>query len=200
MSIDWDDRQKAGLALFAGTVQFAVGLTLAEVLHSVSSPSGYSMSGNYISDLGVGPAAIVFNGSIILLGVTLLAAAWFLLRVLRDRIFPIVIAIAGIGAVGVGIFTETFPLPHTVFSFIAFSFSALSAILAFRILRSPLNYLSVGLGVVSLVALIFFVTSNYAGLGNGGMERMIVWPVLAWAIAFSGYLLAAPPTTEPAAT
>jgi hypothetical membrane protein len=196
MAIDWDDRQKAGFALLAGTVQFAVGLTLAEVLYP-----GYSMSGNYISDLGVGPgpAAIVFNGSIILLGLTLLVTAWFLLRVLRDRIFPIVIAIAGVGAVGVGIFTEAFPIPHTVFSFLAFFFSALSAILAFRILRSPLNYLSVGLGVVSVVALIFFVTRNYAGLGNGGMERMIVWPVLTWAIAFGGYLLAAP-TAEPAAT
>jgi hypothetical membrane protein len=188
VNLHLDDRQRAGLALFAGTIQFAIGLTIAEAVQPE-----YSVSENYISGLGVGAAAYIFNGSIILLGLMLLAAALFLLRVLRDRIFPIVVAIAGIGAVGVGIFTETAPWPlHTLFSFIAFFFSALSAILAFRILQWPLNCLSIVLGVVSFGALLLFATRTYAGLGVGGMERMIVWPVLTWAIAFGGYLVGAP--------
>lgn len=192
MAVGLDDRQKAGLALFTGTVQFAVGLTLAEVVYP-----GYSMSGNYVSDLGVGEAAYIFNGSIILLGVMILLTAGFLLRSIKDRLLPIVIAMAGIGAVGVGLFTEEAPRPlHSVFSFVAFFFSALSAIVAPRVLRAPLNYLSVVLGVVSLVALGLFVTGNYAGLGNGGMERMIVWPVLTWAIGFGGYLLGVPSTKD----
>jgi hypothetical membrane protein len=196
VNLHLDNRQRAGLALFAGTIQFAIGLTIAEAVQPE-----YSVSENYISDLGVGAAAYIFNGSIILLGLMLLAAALFLLRVLRDRIFPIVVAIAGIGAVGVGIFTKTAPWPlHTFFSFIAFFFSALSAILAFRILQWPLNYLSIVLGVVSFGALLLFATRTYAGLGVGGMERMIVWPVLTWAIAFGGYLVGAPLAKQPATT
>src|SRR5947208_2374769 len=70
-----------------------------------------------------------------------------------------------------------------------FLFSALSAILAFRVLRPPLSYLSVLLGVGSLLALGLYVSKNYFDLGNGGMERMIVYPVLAWGIGFGGYLL-----------
>jgi hypothetical membrane protein len=208
MGLNLDDRQKAGLALFAGGVQFAIGLTLAEIVYD-----GYSMSRNFISNLGnwgllqAATSAYLFNGSIILLGASILVTAWFLFRSIVDRIFPVVIVLAGIGAIGVGVFSEVdvdeppfrLQIIHTVFSFIAFFFSAVSALFAFRIVRAPFNYLSVVLGVVSLVALGFFATGNYAGLGVGGMERMVVWPVLTWAIGFGGYLLSMPPA-EPAIT
>ncbi len=78
---------------------------------------------------------------------------------------------------------------HTIVSFITFLFAGLSAILAFRILRPPLSYVSVLLGVGSLAALGLYVSKNFLGLGNGGMERMIVYPVLTWGIGFGGYLL-----------
>ena len=74
-------------------------------------------------------------------------------------------------------------------SLITFLFAALSAILASRILRPPLSYLSVLLGVGSLLALGLYISNNDFDLGNGGMERMIVYPVLAWGIGFGGYLL-----------
>src|SRR5947199_267685 len=50
------------------------------------------------------------------------------------------------------------------------------------------NYIS-DLGVRSLAALGLFISNNFLGLGNGGMERMIVYPVLTWGIGFGGYLL-----------
>jgi len=102
----------------------------------------------------------------------------------------IVVLLAGAGAVGVGVFTEKAPDGlHSIVSFITFLFAALSAILAFRVLRPPLSYLSVLLGVGSLLALGLYISKNYFDLGNGGMERMIVYPVLAWGIGFGGYLL-----------
>lgn len=184
----FEDRQWAGLLLFAGTAEFAIGLTIAEIVYP-----GYSMSTNFISDLGVKTgAAIVFNTSVILLGLAVLAAAWFLFRAFKDRYLSITVALAGVGALGVGIFTEDYPGIHTAVSFVAFLFSALSAILTFRIVRPPLQYLSVLLGVASLVALGLFASGTYAGLGQGGMERMIVWPVLIWGSALGGYLMAAP--------
>jgi len=179
-----DDRQRAGLFLFAGTTQFAIGLIIAEAVDPT-----YSVSLNYISDLGVRAGAPIFNGSIILLGLTILLTSWYLYRAFKDRILMIVVVLAGIGAIGVGVFTEAFGPIHSVVSFITFVFAGLSAIVAFRILRPPLSYLSVLLGVASLGALGLYVSGTYLGLGNGGMERMIVYPVLTWGIGFGGYLL-----------
>jgi len=172
-----EDRQWAGLFLFAGTTQFAIGMIIAEAV----DPS-YSVSTNYISDLGVRAGAAIFNTSIILLGITIL-------RAFKDRILMIVVLLAGVGAVGVGVFTEAFGVLHSIVSFITFLFAGLSAILAFRILRPPLSYVSVLLGVGSLAALGLYISKNFLDLGNGGMERMIVYPVLAWGIGFGGYLL-----------
>src|SRR5437763_1424266 len=164
-----EDRQWAGLFLFAGTVQFAIGMIIAEAVDPT-----YSVSTNYISDLGVRAGAPIFNASIILLGIAILATSWFVFRAFKDRILMIVVLLAGAGAVGVGVFTEKAPDGlHSIVSFITFLFAALSAILAFRVLRPPLSYLS----------------ENNFDLGSGGMERMIVYPVLAWGIGFGGYLL-----------
>jgi len=179
-----EDRQWAGLFLFAGTAQFTIGMIIAE-----SVDPSYSVSANYISDLGVRAGAAVFNTSIILLGITILATSWFLFRAFKDRILMIVVLLAGVGAVGVGVFTEAFGSIHSIVSFITFLFAALSAILAFRVLRPPLSYVSVLLGIGSLAALGLYISNTYLGLGNGGMERMIVYPVLTWGIGFGGYLL-----------
>ena len=197
-----DDRQWAGLFLFVGIAQFAViGLTVSEAVYSEASPTGYSISQNYISDLGVGPAALVFNPSIILVGVLVLATAWFLWRAVGDRILSIVVALAGAGAIAVGVFTEAFGVVHELVSLWTFIFIGLSAILAARIVRPPIRYISVILGVLSLVALGLYIAKAYLGLGPGGMERMIVWPILVWGTAFGGYLFgsSSPASASPAA-
>jgi hypothetical membrane protein len=190
------NRQMAGLLLFVGTVQFAIFLTVAEEVYP-----GYSVSANYISDLGVGTAAAgIFNTSIVILGLTILGTSWFIFRGFKDMILMAVVALAGIGAIGVGIFTEAFGGIHSIVSLITFIFAGLSAILAFRVTKSPFRFLSVVLGIVSLVALGLFIAGQDAGLGVGGMERMIVWPVLTWAIGFGAYLLATGPSKEPMMT
>jgi hypothetical membrane protein len=51
-------------------------------------------------------------------------------------------------------------------------------------------------GLVGLVALVLFASKDYAGLGVGGMERLIVAPVLLWAIVV-GVHLARIPTYAP---
>src|SRR5207253_2141371 len=83
--------------LFVGIAQFAIiGLTVAESVYP-----GYSVSQNYISDLGVGPAALIFDPSIILVGLVVLATAWFLLRAFKDRLVSIVVALGGAGAIAI---------------------------------------------------------------------------------------------------
>jgi hypothetical membrane protein len=190
-----DDRQWAGLFLFVGTTQFAIGMIIAEAVDPT-----YSVSTNYISDLGVRAGAAIFNSSIIILGLTILATSWFILRAFHDRILMVIVLLAGVGAVGVGVFTEKAPYGlHSIVSFITFLFAALSAILAFRVLRPPFSYASVLLGAGSLAALGLYISNNFLGLGNGGMERMIVYPVLTWGMAFGGYMLGMLHSHEPPA-
>jgi hypothetical membrane protein len=180
-----DDRQRAGLLLFAGTTQFVIGMILAE-----SVDPTYSVSENYISDLGVRAGAAIFNSSVFILGLTVVATSWFAFRAFNDRYLMVAFLLTGVGAMGVGVFTERAPYElHSIVSFITFFFAAITAIVAFRVLRPPLSYASVLLGVGSLVALGLYVSKNYVNLGGGGMERMIAYPVLTWGIGFGGALL-----------
>lgn len=182
-----DNRKLTGLLLFLGTAQFSIGLMIAAAL-----TPGYSIANDTISSLGVREAALWFNTTVILLGVFVLAAAYFIRTVFGSVVVLIVLALTGIGAIGVGLFPASDPFSsiHSVFSLIAFLFANLTAIYAARFLRAPLLHLAIILGAVGLVALVLFVSGTYLGLGIGGMERMIVLPVLAWGIALGGYLMA----------
>src|SRR5437870_3443696 len=74
------DRRRAGLLLFAGSIGFAIGMTLAEATFP-----GYNVAHDFLGDLGVGPSALLFNASIVFLGAAFLPAAGFLARAFRPR-------------------------------------------------------------------------------------------------------------------
>ena len=180
----YDDRKVAGVLLFVGSVQCLLGLVIAESLYS-----GYSVSENYISDLGVGTTALIFNSSVFLLGVTAVAGAYFIQRAFDSRLLFVVFTLTGVGAMGVGLFPENFGVIHSIASLITFLFGGLSAIMSYKLQKPPLSYISVLLGALSLVALALFGSSTYLGLGKGGMERMIAYPTLLWVVGFSSYLM-----------
>ncbi|MFH0973375.1 MAG: DUF998 domain-containing protein [Candidatus Micrarchaeota archaeon] len=178
------DKEKAGALLFVGAAQFLFALVVAEALYP-----GYSVSANTISALGVGPSALVFNASIIIFGALAVAAAFFLKKALDCALFPALVALAGFGAAGVGIFTSHAGFVHAFVSFVAFFFGALAAIAACRIEKRPLNYFSVVLGVVALAALGLYGAQAFLGLGIGGMERLVAYPIIIWVLGFGAWLL-----------
>jgi len=51
---------------------------------------------------------------------------------------------------------------------------------------------------VVLLALVLFASGTFLGLGKGGMERMIAYPALLWAIGFGGHLISYSSDTSPA--
>ena len=89
----------------------------------------------------------------------------------------------------VGIFPESAGHIHTLVALIAFIFGGLSAVTASTFLMPLFRYLSVLLGVIARIALMLLILHQDMGLGLGGMERMIVYPIVLWAIGFSGYLM-----------
>ncbi|MEM4141260.1 MAG: DUF998 domain-containing protein, partial [Nitrososphaeria archaeon] len=63
----------AGSLIFWGSAQFILFMIVAEALYP-----GYNISFNYISDLGVGPSASIFNSSVFLLGLTAVSSVYYL--------------------------------------------------------------------------------------------------------------------------
>ena len=173
----------AGTLLFTGAAQFILAMIIAEALYP-----GYSTSANYISDLGVGPSALIFNTSIFLLGIMIVAGTYLIYRALRPRLFTVLLTLAGVGAMGVGIFTEDFLTVHFVASVVTFLFGSLAAISSYRLIRTPLKYLSAILGLFGLMALILMASGLTLDLGVGGIERMIAYPILLWGMGFGGHL------------
>jgi hypothetical membrane protein len=189
----------AGTFFFIAVTQFIICIFVAE-----GSYFGYSISQNYISDLGVGPSSIIFNSSVFMLGLLIAVGSYFLrdspnLKTTRRMLFLMALA-----AMGVGVFTKDFTLAHGIVSSAAFFFSGLASIASARVLGKPFSLISAALGAMTLVALGLFsagmvtsgsLTSNiaydsafYLGLGIGGMERMVVYPALMWLAGFSGWL------------
>jgi hypothetical membrane protein len=184
-----------GTLFFVAASQFVLGLVVAEALY----PS-YSISANYISDLGVGPSAMYFNSSVFLLGLLVMIGAYFLQRAFDYEVLTVLLVLTAIGAMGVGVFTEDFGTIHMVASLIAFLSGGLSAIFSaicsyvheFKLLKMSFSAIAVTLGSMCLGALALFGAKVYLGLNFGGMERMIVYPLLMWGAGFGGYLIASP--------
>ena len=195
-----NSRQRlAGILFFVAVTQFILGLTMAEALYR-----GYSVSDNYVSDLGIGPSAVVFNSSVFVLGLLIALGAYFLGNDYRFKTVRMLLFLMAVSAIGVGIVTKNFTLGHGVVSSMAFLFGGLSAVMSSRVLKKPLPLVSIVLGTMTIGALALFsigmvasgsISSTvaydsifYLGLGPGGMERMIVFPSLMWLALFGGQL------------
>jgi hypothetical membrane protein len=118
------------------------------------------------------------------------AGAYFLYRVFHSKLLSVLLILTGVGAMGVGLFTEAAGVTHAAFSLITFLFGGISVIAFYKVEKTPFNWLSIILGATGLVALVLFASGNYVGLGPGGMERMVAYPMLLWGVGFGGYLIA----------
>jgi hypothetical membrane protein len=190
----------AGILFFVAATQFILGITVAEALYP-----GFSVSANYISDLGIGPSALIFNSSAFLLGLLSLIGTYFLRHISGFRTINIMLVLMALGAMGIGVFTKNYTTAHGAVATTAFFFAGLSAISSSKVLRKPLSLISIVLGAMTLAALALFsagmVTSGsltsdiaydsdfYLGLGPGGMEHMIIYPAGMWLAGFSWHLM-----------
>jgi hypothetical membrane protein len=132
--------------------------------------------------------------------VLLLAGAFALWRLYRHRVLTVVSALFGAGAFLVGIFPGN-TTPHPYVAMIAFVFSALTAIAAFRVTSAPFRFMSLSAGLLSLVALVAGELGDNSpfvkSIGIGGTERWQVFPMILWLAFFGGHLLASTHRTQP---
>jgi hypothetical membrane protein len=188
----------AGALLFAGGVIAFLGIITAEALY----PPGYSTSQNEISDLGATdppnsvitqPSATIFDTTMMVCGVLMLAGSFCLQRGFRRWTPPILMALFGLGVLGVGIFPGNHGNVHALFALLTFIAGGMAAIVAWTVEQPPFRYFSVALGLIALVTLILYwvlgESSPLAGLGIGGVERWVAYPILLWVTGLGGHLM-----------
>jgi hypothetical membrane protein len=177
-----------GLFLFIGGLEMLFLLHLAEFLYP-----GYSVSQDYISELGVGPTGprVVFTIALQAFGLLVLTAAWQLREKDRGSKLWIMLMVSAIGAIGVGTFDmDDYSALHGLSALLAFLFGNLAAVYSSKMALPPVSHLFVVLGVLGLAALALLGGEIDAGLGLGGMERMVFYPAMFWLISFGMYLMA----------
>jgi hypothetical membrane protein len=173
----------AGIMVFLGTSLFLFGIIISEARYP-----GYHVS-SVISDLGVGPTAWLFNSSVFIFGIFLIISAYLLLNIGTNRYFTALLGLAGLGAVLVGLIPETQGAPHVFAAVMVFIFGGLCAITGYSVFRGPFSIISPFLGIIALIATILLASGIYLGLGMGGMERMIAYPLIIWGFGAGAYLM-----------
>ncbi|MGB9936257.1 MAG: DUF998 domain-containing protein [Methanobacterium sp.] len=184
------------LFFFAGSV-ILMGIITAEMFYP--DVYTYTTAKSMISDLGATepphsiitqPSATIFNFSMILTGILVIIGSYFLLMAYNDRIAAILIGLLGLGALGVGIFPGNINPQHPLFAITTFISGGLSAIYSFRLIDSPLKYVAMIFGLITL----FFLFTNsmfIPVMGGGGVERWVAYPIVLWLLGFGGYLMGA---------
>jgi hypothetical membrane protein len=202
------DSKIAGVLLSLAGAAILMGFITAEALY----PGIYTTHTNTVSHLAASeppnsvvlqPSAAIFNITMLVTGAMILGGAWFAYRALGRKAVLIPTAILGVGTVGVGIFPLSHPTPHTLFALTAFLAGGIAVILSSRVTAAPFRYLWLVLGTVALGATVlgvfFLEWAPVAELGEGGIERWIVYPIVLWLVAFGSYLMAMPATRSPQA-
>lgn len=190
----------AGSLIFFAGIQWLMTVLAAETLFP-----GYSIMANDLSDLAstvppnvsvLQPSAMLFNATTFIFGMLIIASAFLIHRVCKKRLFTALLALSGLAAMAVGIFPGDTGTIHGLVALAWFVTAPLSAIVAFRFLKKPFAYFSVIIGVFALIVLISAVFAGQSSLfvtfGRGGEERMLVYPIVLWMMAFAGYLMDAP--------
>lgn len=170
----------AGLLITVAAVELVFFVLLAQHFYP-----NYSLKNNYISDLGVGSTAHIFNPAIIFFGIVLLGSSYFVRRT-GHRLAALAFLLIGIGGIGVGTFPETTGLPHIISALVTFGMVGVAALGFSRIFKGKLAYYSGVAGIFALLILVIF-GFNLAGahlstgLGKGGIEELLFYDELVWA-------------------
>lgn len=185
---DGPGRMRLGaLAGIVGPVAFMVLYVLA----AMGDPE-YVFFDNYLSDLGVGRMAVLFNSAVIIAGCLTVPFALFAIRPSLDG------GVAANAAVGltvvsasflflVGVFTEDWPDAHTVVSY-GFFMSMLAALLCYswslhfsNALGRPVTELTKVVAATGLVLVVFGF--------NPRTETVAVLLIVVWGLIVAASLL-----------
>jgi hypothetical membrane protein len=132
---------------------------------------------------------------LVAVGVLNLVGGYFFYRTHGKRWLLAIFALAGVGAVGAGLFPLDTGGLHGLAALLAFVFFNVQAIGSATRLGGVMRVLAVLAGALGLVFVVLMALGDggnvaaFGPIGHGGTERMIVYPVMLWMVAFGGSLL-----------
>ena len=195
------DRSGAGLLLLIAGSAVVLGIMTAEALY----PAAYDVHLNTVDlaamrpeDIVRQPSAAIFNTTMIVAGALITIAAVLLYRSRAGLLATLPVAGLGIGMIGVGVFPgNTVMAVHQLVSIATFLCGGVAAILTARLSSRILRPVHVVLGGVALTFLLAYTflpdLAFFDRLGEGGVERWIVYPVVLWIVIFGAGLAASRP-------
>ncbi len=187
------DIRTAGILFFLAGLVMLLAITVGEAVYPA-----YSVHAQAISDLlAIGTQTSIFlEPAGFAWGLSWILGSYFLLRNIASRKLLVWNLLPGIGVLLAVLSPENVNVViHSVGAVIAFIPGAVVVTFSYRLVRSPIRYFTLLLGILSLFATIAEFGAYYSPLvqqtlGPGGWERIIVYPVLIWLVSFGSYLLA----------
>jgi hypothetical membrane protein len=191
--------------LFAGAAVVLMGIITAEALYP--GDADYNTRTSTVSDLAAmrpdnivrQPSALIFNATMIFAGLAFVLAAYLLHREANEGRLTVPLALLGSGMVGVGFVPGYHLAFHTLFAMTAFVSGGVGALLTARSHNGALRTMFRCLGIVSLSSLVIgsflMEWAPVARVGEGGVERWVIYPVIFWVVAVGvGLLTMSEPT------
>ncbi|MBC7764684.1 DUF998 domain-containing protein [Microbacteriaceae bacterium] len=155
--------------------------------HAISD-LGAVTCGTFGDRMVCSPQHTVMNAGFIVLGLLMAGGSYFLWQHFKQaRLGFILIAMSGLGGIIVGIFPEdTVEVMHIAGASLSFITGGLGMIVCGLKLDIPrwLRYVSIFLGVFSLISLIALSLGFYQTLGFGTVERFVSYPITLWLMTF----------------
>jgi hypothetical membrane protein len=199
-------RSTAGLLLLIAGSAVLLGIVTAEVLY----PADYDAHRNTVSDLGAmrpenivrQPSAAIFNTTMLVAGVLIAVAAVLLYRSRAGLLASLPVAGLGVGMIGVGVFPgNTVMAVHQLVSVATFLSGGVAALTTARLSSRALRPVHRLLGGVALAFLFGYTFLGglpvFDRLGEGGVERWMVYPVVLWIVILGSSLAATRPDKAP---
>jgi hypothetical membrane protein len=196
----------AGLVCAVAAVQFIAGVQLAQAYYP-----NYSVTQQYLSDLGatcpgglgttpcfiLEPSGIIWGATLSLMGLLSMLGAGLIFFVRRIRLLPALLGMWGLGTAIAGWFPQSVYIVHGPASALAFVAGSIAALITVRLhLDVPrlLGIVCTALGAFSLIGIallrIFpFEELNTTPIGGGGVERLIVYPIVGWELLLGAFLV-----------
>lgn len=199
---------RLGPVLYLSSIQFFV----VQVIVAWQWSPPYSVSRDTISDLGntacgtwsghfvCSPLHGLMNVSFVVLGMSMALGSALVARHFAGNRAAVVgltaMAVSGMGVVVVGAFPEnSVPAFHGLGAAVPFVAGNAALIVLASALRIPvfLRLYTFSSGALALLALVSYASSYDAGLGQGGIERVVAYPQVIWLVVAGLYLLVRSP-------
>ena len=149
----------------AGTILFIAGVQYVSLV---------SIGAHYSNNT-------VLNASVILSGILVIVAAFFIQRAYKSMPFTALLFLSGIGALGIGLLPVN-SNEYLALADIGYVVAGLAAIMSYKFSKSPLSYLFALLGILSLVLFVLWIAGQVP-------PSIIDNLVLSWMLAFGAHII-----------